>query len=91
MGFTQNLQKYIVEMEKTTEQEVWTHNRADETEAQDFHIGVSFQFVPIGKVNVKEVNMLADMFYPFIGGQSGAFHALSTVFAVSTAAAVLSF
>ena len=91
MGFTQNLQKYIVAMNKTTEQEVWTHNRADETEAQDFHVGVSFQFVPIGKVNVKEVNMLTDMFYPFIGGASGASQALSSIFAVSTAVAALSF
>ena len=42
MGFSQSLQKYIVEMEKTTEEEIWTHNRADEDEAQDFHVGVSF-------------------------------------------------
>ena len=92
MGFTQNLQKYIVEMEKTTAEETWTHNRADESEAQDFHIGVTFQFVPLGKENVKEVSMLAGMFYPFIGSSSGALQAiLTSSLAVSLAAASLFF
>ena len=47
MGFTQNLQKYIVKMEKSAEKTKWTFNRSQETDKQSFHVGVSFQFVSL--------------------------------------------
>ena len=42
MGFTDNLQKYIVKVEKGSSENLWTHNRKLRTDKQRFEIGVSF-------------------------------------------------
>ena len=49
MGFSENFQKYIVEVQKSAHQVDWTFNRMtdDPTETQNFEVGVSFQFVKL--------------------------------------------
>ena len=76
-------------MEKSAQKTKWTFNRSQATEKQSFHVGVSFQFVSLGKSNVKTESSLTELFYPFIGARSGAFSALSSSLAIAVGLAAL--
>lgn len=42
MGFSENLQKYIVKIEKSASQQLWRFNRKLESEKQSFPVYASF-------------------------------------------------
>lgn len=70
-------------MEKSVHPTKWTFNRNQPTNKQQFHVGVSFQFVSLDKSNGKKESPYVDMFYPFIGARSGAFSVLQSGLALT--------
>ena len=87
MGYNENLQKYIVSIEKSASKVDWTFNRKTDTSdsgTQSFEVGVSFQFVKLeksdleGDTNVKQTawwHIDEDLFYAF-ATKSGAIDSL---------------
>ena len=79
MGFNENMQKYVVQMEKHAQEIDWHYNRRTDvfdeaTEKQKFEVAVSFQFVKLqesdveGDTNVDSTsfwNINDDIFYAF--------------------------
>ena len=99
MGFNENLQKYIVSIEKSASKLDWTFNRKTDTSdsgTQAFEVGVSFQFVKLeksdleGDTNVKETawwHIDEDLFYAFAtksGASDGFLQSSLTLFTVAT-------
>ena len=74
-GFTENLQKYIVEVERSAHPINWRYNRKSATgeEEQDFEVMVSFQFVKLEEDDLNSSTasetswwtLDEDIFYPF--------------------------
>ena len=80
MGFKQNLQKYIVRVERSAEPIIWKYNRKDPSELQNFEMAVTFQFVKLevsdlqGDTTVVQTSwwhISDDLFYPFSSKSSG--------------------
>lgn len=74
MGFSENLQKYIVKIEKSANMQLWKFNRKLETEKQSFPLYVSFQYVKLEQTDIAGEDMQSkqnwwnlheDLFYPF--------------------------
>jgi len=92
MGFTNNLQKYIVKIEKSSSESEWVHNRKLATDVQQFEVGVSFQFVKLSDAEAQQTTYLkaetieiaSDIFYPFMS-RSAAITSLNALSAVSAA------
>ena len=75
MGFSENLQKYIVKVEKSSEQQLWKFNRKLTEEKQRFPVFVSFQYIKLESADVEGEgiegrvnwwNLHEDLFYPFL-------------------------
>ena len=52
MGYSANLQKYVINMIKSSSPTTFTFNRADENTQQAFPLGVSFQYVLVDEIDV---------------------------------------
>ena len=83
MGISENLQKYIIAIEKNSEPIEWAYNRKtiSQDEPQTFEAVVSFQFIKVvesditGDSNSQETSWWRfdnDLFYAFDSSKSGA-------------------
>ena len=91
MGYIQNLQKYIIKIEKTIEEADWTFNRNTDVDTQQFHFGVSFQFVSHDEMNVTKHSFVADLLYPVFGSKSGAVSAMTSTATLGLAAMIIAY
>lgn len=75
MGFSENLQKYVVKIEKSSESQLWKFNRKLPDEKQRFPVFVSFQYVKLETTDIEGEgverksnwwNLHEDLFYPFL-------------------------
>jgi len=74
MGFSENLQKYIVKIEKTSNEQLWKFNRKLPTQKQSFSAFVSFQFIKMEQSDLDNDHIVTqeswwslneDLFYAF--------------------------
>lgn len=97
MGFSENLQKYIVAVEKYSTPIDWIFNRKTtiDSEVQNFQVGVSFQYVKVVQADIDGDtessttswwSLDEDLFYAF-GSKSGA--TLSHSVTLATAATLI--
>ena len=102
MGFNENLQKYVVSVEKTAVPVAWHYNRRVDMfdtaeQKQKFEVGVSFQYVKLeesdveGDTNVKSSslwNIDEDIFYAFSTKSEATFLSSLTIYSVIAAVAL---
>ena len=97
MGFSENLQRYIVKVEKSSRQQLWKFNRKLPTEKQRFPAYVSFQYVKLEQTDIDGEDMTAkrnwwdlheDLLYPF-SSKSSATTLQSMAAALATALVLL--
>ena len=97
MGFSTNLQRYIVQIEKSSRENLWKYNRKVTSEKQRFPVFASFQFVKVEQTDIDGADLSQkpnwwtlddDLFYAF--ASKSAATALTTLASALAAAVVVS-